>query len=308
MTGVNGSITQVGTEMQSYYGKPIVKEPTWKPEIGWYLFTGGLAGGSSVLHGFARVTGNERLATSCTYIGAAADAVSPLLLISDLGRPERFLNMLRVFKVTSPMSVGSWILLVSSGATTTEAALEALGILRPVKWLAEVVSFVSGGPLATYTAALLANTAIPVWSEARDELPWIFGASAAASAGAAAVVFTPNEVAGPARRAAIAGVAAELGLFKAMEHKLGFVGEVYKQGEAGKYARVSKLCTAAGAGLLALRGKRSRAAAATGGALVLAGELALRWSVFKAGFQSARDPRYTVVPQKERLQKKGATR
>jgi formate-dependent nitrite reductase membrane component NrfD len=308
MTGVNGSITQVGTEMQSYYGKPIVKEPTWKPEIGWYLFTGGLAGGSSVLHGFARVTGNERLATSCTYIGAAADAVSPLLLISDLGRPERFLNMLRVFKVTSPMSVGSWILLVSSGATTTEAALEALGILRPVKWLAEVVSFVSGGPLATYTAALLANTAIPVWSEARDELPWIFGASAAASAGAAAVVFTPNEVAGPARRAAIAGGVAELGLFKAMEHKLGFVGEVYKQGEAGKYARVSKLCTAAGAGLLALRGKRSRAAAATGGALVLAGELALRWSVFKAGFQSARDPRYTVVPQKERLQKKGATR
>jgi hypothetical protein len=147
-----------------------------------------------------------------------------------------------------------------------------------------------------------------VWSEARDELPWIFGASAAASAGAAAVVFTPNEVAGPARRAAIAGVAAELGLFQAMEHKLGFVGEVYKQGEAGKYARVSKLCTVAGAGLLALRGKRSRAAAVTGGALVLAGEVALRWSVFKAGFQSARDPRYTVVPQKERLQKKGATR
>jgi formate-dependent nitrite reductase membrane component NrfD len=308
MTGVNGSITQVGTEMQSYYGKPIVKEPTWKPEIGWYLFTGGLAGGSSVLHGFARVTGNERLATSCTYIGAAADAVSPLLLISDLGRPERFLNMLRVFKVTSPMSVGSWILLVSSGATTTEAALEALGILRPVKWLAEVVSFVSGGPLATYTAALLANTAIPVWSEARDELPWIFGASAAASAGAAAAVFTPTEVAGPARRAAIAGVAAELGLFKAMEHKLGFVGEVYKQGEAGRFARASKLCAAAGAGLLALRGKRSRAAAVTGGALVLAGEVALRWSVFKAGFQSARDPRYTVVPQKKRLQKKGVTR
>jgi formate-dependent nitrite reductase membrane component NrfD len=308
MTGVNGSITQVGTEMQSYYGKPIVKEPTWQPEIGWYLFTGGLAGGSGVLHGFARVTGNEQLAKSCTYIGAVADAVSPLLLISDLGRPERFLNMLRVFKVTSPMSVGSWILTLSSGATTTEAALEALGILRPVKWLAEVMSFVSGGPLATYTAALLANTAIPVWSEARDELPWIFGASAAASAGAAAAVFTPTEVAGPARRAAIAGVAAELGLFKAMEHKLGFVGEVYKQGEAGKYARVSRLCTAAGAGLLALHGKRSRAAAATGGALVLAGELALRWSVFKAGFQSARDPRYTVVPQKERLQKEGATR
>jgi hypothetical protein len=95
---------------------------------------------------------------------------------------------------------------------------------------------------------------------------------------------------------------------KAMEKKLGFVGEVYKHGEAHHYGRISKVCTAAGAGLLAWRGKQSRAAAATGGALILAGELALRWSVFKAGFQSARDPKYTVLPQKERLkQRKGET-
>ena len=94
-----------------------------------------------------------------------------------------------------------------------------------------------------------------------------------------------------------------------MEKRLGFVGEVYKQGEARKYARVSKLCTVAGAGLLAWQGKRSRAAAVAGSALVLGGELALRWSVFKAGFQSARDPKYTVLPQRERLRKrKGETR
>ena len=292
----------------SYYGRPIVKQPVWQREIPFYLFTGGVAGGSSVLHGVAKVTGNERLAKSALYIGAAAELVSPLLLVSDLGRPERFLNMLRVFKVTSPMSVGSWILAVSGGATNTAAALELLGIMRPVKWLAELASFASGPPLATYTGALLANTAIPVWSEARAELPWIFGASAAASAGAAAAICTPAGAAGPARRLAIAGVATELGLVEAMEKRLGFVGEVYKQGEAHTYGRVSKLCTAAGAGLLAWRGKRSRAAAVTGGALVLAGELALRWSIFKAGFQSARDPRYTVLPQRERLRKrKGAT-
>ena len=87
---------------------------------------------------------------------------------------------------------------------------------------------------------------------------------------------------------------------EAMQHRLGFVGEVYKQGDAGRYGRISKLCTAAGAALLATRGKRSRAAAISGGALVLAGELALRWSVFRAGFQSARDPRYVVIPQRER--------
>ena len=300
----NGSITQVGTEMQSYYGKPIVKEPVWKAEIPFYLFTGGVAGGASVLHGLARLTGNHRLARSSLYIGAVADAVSPVLLVSDLGRPERFLNMLRVFKVTSPMSVGSWILFVSSGASTTAATLELLAALRPAKWLAEAVSFVTGPPLATYTGALLANTAIPVWSEARDELPWLFGASAAASAGATAAMVTPAAAAGPARRAAVAGVAAELGLVRLMRRRLGFVGEVYELGEAGRYARVSRVCAAAGAGLLALRGRRSRPAAVVGGALVLAGEVALRWSVFKAGFQSARDPRYTVLPQRKRIEER----
>jgi hypothetical protein len=214
--------------------------------------------------------------------------------------------MLRVFKVTSPMSIGSWILVVSSSSSTAVAALELLGILRPLKWLGELTWFASGPPLATYTGALVANTAIPAWSEGRDHLPWIFGASACASAGAAATIFTST--AGPARRAAIAGAVAELGLTHAMEKRLGFVGEVYKQGESGRYARISKACTAAGAGLLAWRGRESRVAAAAGGALVLAGSLALRWSVYRAGFQSARDPRYTVEPQKERSKQKGVRR
>jgi hypothetical protein len=91
-----------------------------------------------------------------------------------------------------------------------------------------------------------------------------------------------------------------------MERRLGFVGEVYKQGEAGRYGTISRLCAAAGAGLLAFGGRRSRAIAVTGSAFILAGGLALRWSVFKAGFQSARDPRYTVVPQKERLKQRTA--
>src|SRR5207253_6097031 len=142
------SITQVGTEMRSYYGRPIVKEPVWQPEIPFYFFTGGIAGASSVLHGIARVAGHERLATTSLYVGAAADAVSPILLISDLGRPERFLNMFRVFKVTSPMSVGSWILGVSGSASNTAAVLELLGRLPRVKALAEIASIASGPPLA----------------------------------------------------------------------------------------------------------------------------------------------------------------
>ena len=298
------SVTARGTTMDSYYGRSIVKEPVWNPEIPVYFFTGGLAGASAVLHGVAKLAGNERLAKSTLFVGAVADVASPVLLIKDLGRPERFLNMLRMFKVTSPMSVGSWILIFQSGASVTSALLELLDVLKPARIASAAVSFTAGPPLATYTGALLANTAIPVWSEARDELPWLFGASAAASAGAAAAVFTPTEAADPARRAALAGVAVELGLMTAMERKLGFVGEVYKQGEAGRFNKIAKGCTVAGSALLALRGKRSRAAAVAGGSLILAGELALRWSVFKAGFQSARDPRYTVLPQKERLAKK----
>jgi formate-dependent nitrite reductase membrane component NrfD len=308
-----GSITELGTQMDSYYGRAIVKEPVWEPEIPFYLWTGGIAGAASVLHGFARVSRNQELARRALLIGAAADAVSPLLLVMDLGRPERFLHMLRMFKVTSPMSVGSWILLVSGGASNTAAVLELLDPLplvhrlRPVKWAAEVVSFVSGPPLATYTGALLANTAIPVWSEARDELPWLFGSSAAATAGAALSMATPPKHAAPARRAAVAGSATALALTIAMEKKLGFVGEVYKEGEAHRYGRIAKVATAAGAGLIALGGRRSRAAATLGGALVLGGELALRWSVFKAGFQSARDPKYTVIPQKQRVAERGGS-
>ena len=294
------SITQVGTEMQSYYGRPILKEPVWQPEIPAYLFVGGIAGGCSLLHGFARVARYERLAKTALYVGAAADVVSPALLISDLGRPERFLHMLRVFKVTSPMSVGTWILLASGGASTTAAALELLGTLRPVKWAGELVSFAAGAPLATYTGTLLADTAIPVWHEARRDLPVLFGASAAASAGAATALFLPPGEAGPARRLAVAGTAAALGTMEAMQRRLGLVGEVYTKDAAGKLARASKVCAAAGAALLATRGRRSRGAAVAGSALVLAGELALRWSVFRAGFQSARDPKYTVIPQKQR--------
>jgi formate-dependent nitrite reductase membrane component NrfD len=280
----------------------VIKEPTWTWEIPVYLFAGGLAGASSVLSLAARLGGNERLAKTSLYVGAVADLASPALLVSDLGRPERFLNMLRVFKITSPMSVGSWILFVSGGASSTAAALERLGRLEPVQHAAEVVSALAGGPLASYTGALLANTAVPVWHEGRRELPYLFGASAAASAGAASALVVPPPEAGPARRLAIGASALELGLMQAMEARLGpLLAEPYRQGLSGRLTRASRVCVATGAAVLAGRGGRSRSAAVAGSALVLAGEMLLRWGVFKAGFASARDPRYTVIPQRERL-------
>jgi hypothetical protein len=144
-----------------------------------------------------------------------------------------------------------------------------------------------------------------VWHDGRHELPWIFGASAAASAGAAASMFVPPRDAGPARRLALAGVLAEGVLMQAMELRLGTVGEVYHQGAAGKLGWAAKGLSVAGAAVLARRGRKSRAAAVAGGALICAGELCLRWSVFKAGFQSARDPRYVVESQRRRIEQNG---
>ena len=293
------------TEPRSYYGRPVIKEPVWKWEIPAYLFTGGLSGASSVLSVSARLFGNDRLARTSLYIAAVADLVSPALLIADLGRPERFHHMLRVVKVRSPMNVGAWILAASGGSTSSAALLERLGRLRPLRRLAELGAALSGPPLATYTGVLLADTAIPVWHGARSELPWVFGASAAASAGAAACIFVEPSLAGPARRLAIGGVAAEGAFTQAMERRLGEVGEVYRQQAAGALSLAAKALAASGAGLLATRGRSSRRAAALGGALVCTGELCLRFAVFKAGFQSARDPKYTVKPQRERADRHG---
>jgi formate-dependent nitrite reductase membrane component NrfD len=293
------------SEVRSYYGHPVIKEPTWTWEIPVYFFTGGLGGASSVLGMSAKLFGNEKLSRAALYIGAVADAVSAPLLISDLGRPERFHHMLRVFKVTSPMNVGAWILTVAGGASNTAAILELLGVLKPVKLLAELVASLSGPPLATYTGVLVADTAVPVWHEARQQLPWLFGASATASAGAAAGMVIHPDDAGPARRLAVAAAAIELTLTEVMERRLGEVGEVYKHEAAGSFGKAAKLLTAAGATVLARRGRESRGAQVVGGALVCAGGMCLRWSVVKAGSQSARDPKYTVKPQRERADREG---
>jgi formate-dependent nitrite reductase membrane component NrfD len=291
---------------RSYYGRPVLKEPVWKPEIPWYFFTGGLAGASSGLALGARLAGNDILARRALLAAAAGSAVSPILLIKDLGRPERFYNMLRVFKVTSPMSVGSWILAAYGSTTGFAAAAELLGILPRLRAAAEAGSALLGLGMSTYTGALVADTAIPIWHEARRELPFAFGGGAAATAGAAGVLTTPPELAGPARRLALAGAVLELAAMQLMEKRLGaFLAEPYREGRAGALTKLAKGLSVVGAGMLVVAGRR-RAGAVVGGSLLLAGGACARWAVFKAGFASARDPKYTIVPQRRRLETRAA--
>jgi hypothetical protein len=291
-----------GAEPGSYHGRPVLKEPVWTWEIPLYLFAGGLAGGSAGVAWLSELRGNEVLARRAWAISAGAVSVSPALLVSDLGRPARFMNMLRMFKVTSPMSVGSWVL-AASGATTSVAALNSLtGALPGPARLARPAAAALGMPLSSYTGALVANTAIPVWHEARYELPFLFAGGAAASAGAAASIATPVPFARPARRAALFGAALELGAAKVMEARLGELGEPYRTGAAGKLNRISDVLVAAGGVTLAALGGR-RGGAVAGGGMLLAGAACKRWAVFRAGFQSAADPRYAVAPQRERVRR-----
>jgi hypothetical protein len=288
-------------EFGSYYGRPVIKEPAWTLEVPWYFFVGGMAGASAPLAVAARITGNQPLARSAVTVAGAGVAASVPLLVSDLGRPERFHHMLRVLKPTSPMSMGSWVLAAMGPAAVGAAVSDRLGILPGLGRTAEVVSGLLGPILCTYTGVLVANTAVPVWHEAGRELPLVFAGSALASAGAATTVLTPAADAGPARRLAVVGALLELGSVRAMERRLGELAEPYHQGPAGRYAKLARGCTALGAATMAVTGARRRWAAVAGSGLLLAGSALERLAVYKAGFQSARDPKYVVKPQRERV-------
>jgi formate-dependent nitrite reductase membrane component NrfD len=300
--GSAGATFQGRGQSDYYYGKPVVATPVWEAHIPWYFFTGGLAGASSALAFGARVAGNDVLARRAGLAALTGLVPSPILLVWDLGRPSRFLNMLRVFKVTSPMSVGTWLLTVDGAVIALAAVSDVTGRNRPVGRAAEGVAAVLGLGLATYTAVLTADTATPAWHEARRELPFVFAASAAASAGAAAAAVTPMPEAGPARRLAVLGAVAEQAAAALMEHRLGQVGKPYHEGRAGAYSKAAKGLSIAGAAVLAMAGRRLRAVAAGGSALVLAGAVCERFAVFHAGHQSAADPKYTVEAQRRRLE------
>jgi Polysulphide reductase, NrfD len=286
-------------EVRSYHGQPVIKEPIWTWEIPTYFFTGGLAGASAGLAYLAELRGNDQLARRAWVNAALAVSASPALLTSDLGKPLRFMNMLRLVKVTSPMSLGSWLLVASNATTAVVAANELAGRFPRLNKGARPAAALLGLPLSTYTAALIANTAVPVWHEARRQLPFVFASGAAVSAGAAAVITTPPSQAGPARRLALAGAVIELTSKELMEKQLGNLGEPYKHAAASKFGHAGRACIAAGTALLAWRGSSSRPAAIAAGTLLCAGALSARWSVFKAGFQSAADPKYVVAPQRE---------
>lgn len=306
-------------EFTSYFGRPVVKPSPWKADIPAYMFFGGVAAGSSLLAAGADLTARPALRRTGRLTALVGLSATMGTLVHDLGRPERFLNMLRTAKLTSPMSVGTWILATYGPIAGIAAAAELVDLLpaRRAPALARLISAMgrpagllaalTAPPVAAYTAVLLSDTATPSWHEAYRELPFVFVGSAAAAAGGMAMLATPTAQAGPARRMALGGALLEMAAEHQMESSMGITAEPLHEGLAGRWMRASKALTATGA-LGSLLAGRSRAAAAAAGAALMAGSVCTRFGIFEAGQQSARDPKYTVVPQRERLEREEAIR
>ncbi|GAB3290981.1 NrfD/PsrC family molybdoenzyme membrane anchor subunit [Parasphingorhabdus pacifica] len=285
---------------RSYYGMPVIKEPVWKvPDVPAYLYLGGVAGASSMMAVCADITGQRRLARVGRLAAAVGSTASVGALIHDLGRPTRFLNMLRVFKPTSPLSVGSWILAPFSTLAGGAAASEVTGWFPVLGRLSAGAAGVLAPAMTTYTAVLLSDTAVPGWHELYRELPFVFAGSALSSAGAVAMIATPAGQARPARRMAVAGSVLELAAEHRMQQRAGLVGEVYEQARPGRVLRAARALTWVGAAA-AVFGARSRALAVASGLCLTTAAVATRYGIFEAGRVSARDPKYTVVPQRRR--------
>ena len=287
-------------EFSSYYGQRVLKETVWGPDIPSYLFLGGLAGASSTLAAGAQFSGHQELARAAKTGAASAISLSMVALVHDLGRPLRFLNMLRVFKVTSPMSVGTWLLSAYTPLALT-AAISAVTAKLPRAGLAATSAAAVLGPaVAAYTSVLLADTAAPAWHDAYRELPYLFTGSAATAAGGLGLLAVTPGRARPAARLAALGSAAELTAERLIDRRIGQAAQAYRTGKPGALMRAGQILAVAGtAG--ALIGRRNRLVSALSGVALVAGSAVTRFGVFEAGRASARDPRYTIRAQRDRI-------
>ena len=306
-------------DFRSYYGRQILKSPTWERlDIAGYLFAGGLAAGSSMMAALGDLTGRDSLVRIGRLGAVGGMSVSFVGLIHDLGRPARFTNMLRVIKPTSPMSVGTYIISAFSAfAFPTAAADVAAGLpavtrllgskaplLQPVTRVAGFAAAGIAPMVATYTAVLIADTAVPAWHEPHKELPFVFAGSAIMAGGSLGALLGATEDTDAARRMVMAGGVVELAAGEVMERRMGLVAEAFEEGEAGRLMKAAKAATA-GAVVTAALGRWFPLVGRLSGLLGLAGSALTRFGIFQAGVQSAEDPRFVVIPQRERLEREG---
>lgn len=276
----------------TYYDLPVVKPPPWRWFVPAYFYASGLGGAAGTVAAAAELAGERPLARRLHAIAAISEAAGAALLIADLGRPARFHHMLRVFRPTSPMNAGVWILSASSASS----GLALLADLRGRRGLgiAGAIGAVAGAMLSTYTAVLLGNTAIPIWEATRRRMPLWFAAGSAASLASLVELLGGRGADRLPRGYTIAAKAAELIGARGVEAAADAAG-VARPLREGRSGRMWRGATWLGAGsLIATLARRPRLA----GVLGTAAALLIRLAVVEAGRASAADPRATFQSQR----------
>ena len=265
---------------------PILHPNVWEWQVPVYFWVGGMASGASFAALACDVAGDHRSAAILRRVVLGTIGAGSPLLVLDLGRPERFLHMLRIFKPRSPMSMGSWCLSAFSSLAGTAVAADMVGRPRAARVLGAATAL-TGTYLGSYTGVLLASTAVPVWNRSRAFLPPIFVCTALATGAAASRLTLAAVGGGGATRAGLAALetgamSAELALSAINERRLGGLAEAVE----GKLLRGAKAGVALG---LASRAVRRPAAGHVASALFLAAGLAFRFAWVRAGRKSALD-------------------
>jgi hypothetical protein len=277
-----------GEELTTPVIGPIMNAPVWTWEVPAYFWLGGIASGSS----WIALASGDRRARRVTLLAVVPCAP---LLIKDLGRPERFLNMMRVFKPRSPMNMGAWCLLAFSNASAAAVTFDLLGRKRLAR-AADAGTALLGLYLGSYTGVLLSSTAVPLWARSKLYLPPIFVSTALATGAATnrLVWAATGTRPGDPRRSALGTIetvamASELILSTVNEKRLGRLGEVLDEGRHGRMFRAAKWGVRSG---LALRFARRRGGPWVhhfASVLYILSGLLFRFAWVEAGKASARD-------------------
>lgn len=305
--GVSGGATLPPHAPATYYEQPLLKKPHWEWEVISYLFLGGIMGGSGILTALADEDGEDaELARNARYVAFALAATCPVVLIKHLGRPERFLHMLRIVKFKSVMSMGVWSLIAFSlpaaAGATAQAARDGL-LPRWLRFagpraLTDPLSALLGAFVAGYTGVLISATAIPVWAIGKRHIPAFSACSGIAGACAVnAALLTLGGNTNPVtlrriERFELAASLAEAGLLIDFRRHAGALGVPMFAGSRGrKLLLVTLLGGIAVPSVLGVLPVHARWKTLLASALTLAGGYVLRETLIEAGKDSADDPR-----------------
>ena len=291
----------------TYYERPLLKKPHWEGEVVAYLFLGGIMGGSGILATLCDDHPNhdEDLARIVRYSAFVLAPTAPGVLLLHLGRPERFLYMLRIFKWRSVMSMGVWGLIGFSVPATLGASAQAArdGILW--SWLdavvprrvTDVLLGLLGAFIVGYTGVLLSATAIPLWAIGKRHIPAFcvcsgLAGACALNAGILALTGGNERSLKKLERLEMLAAAAEFALLEAFRRHAGATGDPMFAGKRGaKLRTVTQGLGIIAPALLTLLPFGGRAKTLLASALTLAGGYVLRETLIEAGKASADDPR-----------------